>query len=72
MPYGRRIGKGSLEGLVGPCRLLGTVSGLLEAIDAVGNDVESAGAGWCAKNGLKLPVWASAPSLRIGIAEVTS
>lgn len=72
MPYGRRISKGSLEGLVGPCRLLGTVSGLLEAIDAVGNDVESAGAGWCAKNGLKLPVWASAPSLRIGIAEVTS
>jgi predicted Zn-dependent protease len=72
LPYGRRISRGSPGDLVGPCRMTGTVSTLLGGIDGVGSDVESAGAGWCAKNGLKLPVWASAPSVRIGVAEVES
>ena len=72
LPYGRRIRRGSPGDLVGPCRMRGTVSTLLGGIDGVGNDVESAGAGWCAKNGLKLPVWASSPSVRIGAAEVES
>ncbi|MGB5161838.1 MAG: metallopeptidase TldD-related protein [Thermoanaerobaculia bacterium] len=72
LPYGKRIKAGSLGELLGPCRLRGTVSGLLSGIDAVGRDLESAGAGWCAKNGLKLPVWASSPAVRIGAAEVES
>jgi len=72
LPHGRRISGGSLGELVGACRLHGTVSGLLGGIVGVGSDVESAGAGWCAKNGLKLPVWASAPSIRIEAAEVES
>lgn len=72
LPYGRRINAGSVGDLVGPCKLSGTVSGLLSGIDAVGRDLESAGAGWCAKNGLKLPVWASSPAVRIGAAEVKS
>ena len=71
-PYGRRINGGSLGDLVGPCRLSGTVSGLLSGLDAVGRDSESAGAGWCAKNGLKLPVWAASPAMRIRSAEVAS
>jgi hypothetical protein len=70
LPYGRRVHQGSLGQLVGACRLRGTVSSLLADVDDVGNDVEPAGAGWCAKNGLKLPVWASTPSLRLGSAEV--
>jgi len=70
LPYGRRILGGSLGELVGPCRMTGTVSGLLSGIDAVGRDLEPAGAGWCAKNGLKLPVWATSPAVRIGAAEV--
>ena len=72
LPFGRRISGGSLGDLVGPCRVSGTVSGLLGGIDGVGRDLESAGAGWCAKNGLKLAVWASAPALRIRTAEVKS
>lgn len=70
LPYGRRIQAGSCGELLGPCKVSGTVSGLLSDIDAVGRDPESAGAGWCAKNGLKLPVWASSPALRIGPVEV--
>jgi len=70
LAYGRRIQAGSCGELLGPCRVSGTVSGLLSDIDAVGRDPESAGAGWCAKNGLKLPVWASSPALRIGSVEV--
>jgi predicted Zn-dependent protease len=70
LPYGRRIEGGALGELVGPCRLRGTVSGLLGGISGVGQDVESAGAGWCAKNGLKLPVWATTPAIGIGSAEV--
>ena len=70
LPYGRRIEGGALGELVGPCRLRGTVSGLLGGINGVGQDVESAGAGWCAKNGLKLPVWATTPAIGIGSAEV--
>ena len=72
LPYGRRIRGGSVGELLGPCRMSGTVSGLLAGIDAVGRELESAGAGWCAKNGLKLPVWASSPGLRIGAVEVQS
>ncbi len=72
LPFGRRISGGSLGDLVGPCRVSGTVSGLLGGIDGVGRDLESAGAGWCAKNGLKLAVWASVPALRIRAAEVES
>ena len=72
LPFGKRIAGGSPGRLVGPCRLIGSVSSLLGEIDGVGRDVESAGAGWCAKNGVKLPVWASAPAVRIGAAEVES
>ena len=70
LPFGRRIGSGGADDFVGPCRLEGTVSELLGAITGIGDDRRSAGAGWCAKGGLKLPVWASTSSLRIEGVEV--
>jgi hypothetical protein len=70
LPYARRIGAKGVGDLVGPCRLEGTVSELLSAVTGIGDDSQSAGAGWCAKGGLKLPVWATTPSLRVEGLEV--
>lgn len=63
LPYGRRVTGGSLGEPVGPCRVSGRVADLLGAVAAVGRDPRAAGAGWCAKGGQKLPVWATAPSV---------
>jgi predicted Zn-dependent protease len=70
LPFGRRIGSKGADDFVGPCRLEGTVSELLGAVTGIGDDRRSAGAGWCAKGGLKLPVWATTSSLRIEGVEV--
>ena len=43
----------------------GVVSELLARVTAIGRDSQRAGAGWCAKGGLKMPVWATAPSVRV-------
>ncbi len=65
LPYARRIRSGGLGEVVGPCRMHAKVSELLSAVTAIGRDLQPAGAGWCAKGGLKMPVWAAAPSLRV-------
>ncbi|MCH9648558.1 MAG: TldD/PmbA family protein [Deltaproteobacteria bacterium] len=64
-PFGRRIRSGELAETVGPCRLEGRVGNLLEMIRGIGQQPQVAGAGWCAKGGQKLPVWATTPSLRL-------
>lgn len=70
---GRRIRDGELGELVGPCRLTGQLADLLSSVTGVGSEVTAAtGAGWCAKGGIKLPVWATAPALRIESIEVVS
>ena len=69
-PYGRRISGGQLSDYVGPCHLRGTVATLLQAVTAVGSDQEFAGAGWCAKGGHRLAVWATCPALRLEGPEV--
>lgn len=63
-PYGLRIRDGAAEEPVGRCRLRGHVSDLLGAIDGIGREQQDGGAGWCAKGGIKLPVWANTPALR--------
>jgi len=69
LPYGRRIRRGALAEPVGACSLTGQVADLLTRATAVGRDAVAAGAGWCAKGGQKLPVWATAPPLRLeGVA----
>lgn len=55
---------------LGPCELRGQVGDLLPAIDAVGREVRTAGAGWCAKGGIRVPVWATVPAVRIAGLEV--
>ncbi len=71
LPYARRIRGGEPGEAVGPCRLVGRVAELLASIAAVAREARPAGAGWCAKGGQRLPVWATAPALRIEDAEVT-
>jgi TldD protein len=68
---GRRVSGGAPRDAVGPCRLRGHVADLLGAVTGVGREAVVAGAGWCAKGGQKVPVFASAPELLLGRAEVT-
>jgi predicted Zn-dependent protease len=69
LPHGRRIRRGALAEPVGACTLRGQVADLLGRAAAVGKETVPAGAGWCAKGGQKLPVWATAPALRLeGVA----
>jgi predicted Zn-dependent protease len=65
LPCARRIRGGTPADPVGPCRIESTVADLLARITAVGSESRAGGAGWCAKGGAKLPVWATAPALRI-------
>ncbi len=71
LPHARRIRQGALAEPVGPCTLRGQVADLLARAAAVGREAVPAGAGWCAKGGQRLPVWATAPPLRLEGAEVT-
>jgi len=71
LPYARRFRRGALAETVGPCVLRGRVADLLTRVVAVGTEAKPAGAGWCAKGGQKLPVWATAPALRLEDVEVT-
>ena len=69
-PYGRKIQRQAPGDPVGPCRLRGRVRDLLEKVDGVGSEARAAGAGWCAKDGMKLPVWATCPDLRLDGVEI--
>ena len=70
VPGGRRIENGELTRVVAPCSLRGQVSDLLGAVTGVGNERVMAGAGWCAKGGIRLPVWATTPPMRLETVEV--
>jgi len=65
IPFTRRLRKGALAEPGGRCRLEGTVGDLLGRIRGIGREAQPAGAGWCAKGGQKLPVWARTPHLRL-------
>ncbi len=67
-PCGRYIQDGALTETCGPFQLRSRVADLLAAVVAVGSDVQTAGAGWCAKGGQRRAVWATAPSLVLGTA----
>ena len=71
-PFARRLRGGTIAETVGPCVLRGRVADLLHRIGAIGRTTVAAGAGWCAKGGLKLPVWATAPMLRLEGVTITS
>ena len=64
-PFARRISGAQMADYVGPCRLRGRVADLLNRVTAVGAEASTAGAGWCAKGGQRLPVWACCPPTRL-------
>lgn len=69
LPFARRIRPGGFGETWGPCVLRGRVADLLHRVTAVGREVWPAGAGWCAKGGQKMAVWATCPALRLdGVA----
>ncbi|MEM8961229.1 MAG: metallopeptidase TldD-related protein [Acidobacteriota bacterium] len=72
LPYGRRITNGMPAEPVGPSVLRGHVSDLLRAVTAVGAETAVAGAGWCAKDGMRLPVWATVSPMRLEGVEIGS
>ena len=55
---------------MGRTRIRAHVSDVLGALRTVGAEAEAAGAGWCAKGGMKLPVWATAPAILLEGLEV--
>lgn len=72
VPCARRLRHGTPAEPVGPFRIAGTAAGLIGRIAALGGEPRAAGAGWCAKDGRLLPVWATAPGLRLEGVEVVS
>jgi predicted Zn-dependent protease len=70
VPFGHEVRKGKLGDIIAPCHLRGRVTDLLGAVTGVGEERRSAGAGWCAKGGVRLPVWATTPALRLETVEV--
>ncbi|MDA8015916.1 MAG: metallopeptidase TldD-related protein [Thermoanaerobaculia bacterium] len=69
-PWGQRILNQTPGPSVGRATLRAHVSDLLHAVRGVGKEVHVAGAGWCAKDGILLPVWATAPGIRLEGLEV--
>lgn len=65
LPFAHRIRGGAPTEPVGPCAIRGAVADLLARVTAIGDVSRPCGAGWCAKGGQKLPVWATAPGLRL-------
>jgi predicted Zn-dependent protease len=63
IPFARRVRDGVASGFVAPFRLSGRVAELLDAVTGIGAETRFAGAGWCAKGGQKMPVWATVPAL---------
>ncbi len=72
IPCARRIRSGTAADPVGPFRLVGSVADLLGRVAGLGATRVATGAGWCAKGGQKLPVWATAPALRLEGVEIAS
>jgi predicted Zn-dependent protease len=70
LDHGRRIRDGAAAEIVGPCTLRARLGDLLSKVIAVGDTARPAGAGWCAKDGVLLPVWATAPALLLDAVEV--
>ncbi len=64
-PCARRIGATGPVDFTGPFEVRAPTRDLLTAVTAVGDRPLAAGAGWCAKDGALLPVWARCPSIRL-------
>jgi TldD protein len=65
LPGCRRLRAGTIAEPLGTLRLHGRVADLLGGISAIADQPELAGAGWCAKDGQLLPVWARTPAIAV-------
>lgn len=72
VPCARRIRHDVPADPVGPFRIVGSVAGLIGGVAGVAAEARAAGAGWCAKDGRLLPVWATAPTIRLEGVEVVA
>ena len=70
--HGRRIRNGTLREPFGHCSLRGRLTDLMGQVKAVGGTATVAGAGWCAKGGQKLPVFASCPEVLLDGVEIAA
>lgn len=64
-PYGYRVRDQAAGPPVGACSMRAHLTDVLKAVRAVGSEAVATGAGWCAKSGMKLPVWATAVDLLV-------
>ena len=64
-PCGRRIGASGPVDHTGPIEIRSRAVDLLAAVSAVADRPLAGGAGWCAKDGALMPVWARCPSIRL-------
>ncbi len=70
LPYARRLGPDGPGETVGSFRIVGQVGEILERIAEVGAAADSTPGGWCAKGGLKVPVWSTAAPLLLLDVEI--
>ena len=66
----RRIEGGALGGAAGRFRVRGSIGRLGESLRAVSDETTFVGGGWCAKGGLRMPVWGTAPAIRLEGLEI--
>lgn len=71
-PCGRRIGASGPVDHTGPVEIRSRAVDLLAAVTAVADRPLAGGAGWCAKDGALMPVWARCPSIRLEGLEVAA
>jgi TldD protein len=70
VPHARRLGADGPGEAVGAFRLAGRVEEILGRVAEIGVATAPTAGGWCAKGGLKVPVWATAASVLLDGVEV--
>ncbi len=68
--WGRRVEGGKIGAAVGRFRLRMHLGELLTQVALLGDRASFSGAGWCAKDGHRLPVWATTPAVLLRDVEV--
>ncbi len=64
-PCGRTIGASGPVDHTGPIEIRSRAVDLLAAVTAIADRPLAGGAGWCAKDGAPMPVWARCPAIRL-------
>ena len=71
LKHGRMIENGKLTHVVKDANLIGNGPKVLETVDMVGNDLQLfSGAGYCGKDGQRMPVGFGLPTIRCGAMSI--